>query len=487
MMRQAMIALVAGLIAPLALAPFDIWPLALASLIALAKLTAPSPSRALFSSSFFYGLGYYGLGVSWVFVSIHSYGGVGPLLAGLMTLLFITALSLVFALPFWLLGRLANTSAHWLLGFPLCWSTGEWLRTWLFTGFPWLNPGYGFIDTPLAGWAPVAGILGLGFILALCAAGFALIRDKSSLRLALLLAILTIGSGWSLQQQPWTTAAGEPLTVGIVQPNIDQNLKWERDYFTTTIDRLNQHTNALITQSDWIVWPEAAIPLLESKAFHYLSMINQQALEHEVSLFTGILSDVYDDQGLSIYNSILGLGEADGQYFKQRLVPFGEYVPLKHTIQDWLPFFDLPMSNITKGNSQQGTLTAGDYQVAASVCYEIAYSHLIARQARDSHALITVSNDAWFGTSIGPKQHAQMARMRALETGRFIVRATNTGHSFIANANGAVVQRAKPYIVTHTQASIVPMKGNTPYMLWGDWPMIILLIVIVIVMRYRVH
>ncbi len=461
----------------MALAPFNLWPIGLVSLAVLAYLLKDRGPKATFWYSFLYGLGYYGIGVSWVFVSIYDFGGGSLPIALGMTAGFVLLLSTIFTQSFWLYS-FSFRNRFWLLGFAIAWSLGEWLRTWLFTGFPWLNPGYAHLNTPLAGWAPIIGVMGIGFILALTASCISQIRRS----IPTLLTAVVIASLWSggalLRSYEWTRPIGTPISVATIQPNIDQNRKWDRNYRGPTFERLYGASAPLWENTDWIIWPEAAIPMLTSEAQYHFDELNHLANESNTAFFTGILSDYYTPEKRIIYNSIIGLGTANGVYYKQRLVPFGEYVPLEHALRGLIDFFDLPASAINLGPSGQDLITAGPYKVSTSICYEIAYSHLIAEHANNAHALITISNDAWFGDSIGPKQHAQMAQMRALETQRYLIRATNNGISLIADNKGQIVKKVESFVLTSLKADVQPMEGSTPYMRWQDKPLLALLVVL---------
>lgn len=470
--------LVAGALTPFAIAPFEHFWLVFLTLATFTFTLHQAVSRkACLLHGFLFGLGCFSVGVSWVFVSIYQYGSAPLPLALLLTTLFVVLVALVFALPFYLLGYFRRDHWRLLLGLPLLWVLGEWLRTWLFTGFPWLFLGYSQLDTPLAGWAPIGGVLLVSLLTAFSGSVFCGILARQTPANTRILAVIGVVIAWSegsaLRSLQWTKPAGDSLSVGIVQPNIPQQLKWDPKFRQPTIDILSGLT-ADLWDRDWIVWPEAAIPDTYSGAQSLLADIDKLALSNQASLFTGVLFDDY--QSNQYFNSIVGLGKARGIYHKQHLVPFGEYVPIERWLRGLIDFFDLPTSIITRGTAGQKGLQAGDYQIASAICYEIVYPALMAELAKASHAIVTISNDGWFGKSIGPRQHFHMARMRALETGRYVVRATNNGVSAIIAPDGTVQQQSTQFMRTSLTGEIVPMQGNTPFILWRNYLVLALLL-----------
>lgn len=479
--RGQALSLLAGAAVPLSLAPFNYWPIAIIALVIFAHSLIGLKGKQALQKSFFFGLGYYGSGASWVFVSIYSFGSTPMPLALSMTALFVAFLALMFSLP-WYFSHALNRrqSNHWTmpLNFAALWVLNEWLRSWILTGFPWLYIGYGHLDTPLAGWAPITGIFGLGLILAFSAAWIARLATLKSENQTLtphLLSGLLVIALWSggavLRDKDWTQANGDPISVGMVQPNIPQNLKWADHFREPTLDRLRTLSEN-IWSNDWVIWPEAAVPILYHEAGPFLLEMDARAQHENTALITGILYD--DHQQRKYFNSILGLGKAQGLYHKQRLVPFGEYVPLERWLRGLIAFFDLPTSVIHRGPSGQQGLLAGNYKIAPSICYEIVYPGLVSDAAAQSDVLLTISNDAWFGHSIGPLQHMEMAQMRALETGRYLIRSTNNGLSGIVDTKGKLIEKSEQFKMQTLSGQVIPMKGLTPFLRWGSSPVIIL-------------
>lgn len=473
------IALIVGALAPLSLAPFHFWPIGMVSAAIFALLIFQQSTARVMQRSFCFGLGLYGVGVSWVFVSIHFYGGASAAFAVLLTFLFVSFLALVFSLPFYVFGRWLNRHALGLLvTFPMIWMLGEWLRSWLLTGFPWLYLGYAHVDTWLAGWAPVTGIFGLSFFVVFTGAVIAawclrgqLTQDSNRLLTGatLVLGLIWLG-GAGLKTVEWTELGEEAIQVAIVQPDIAQDIKWQTDYVQPTLDLLTDLSSDL-WDNDWIIWPEAAVPLTYHDALPFLNEMNQRADETDTGLITGI---IYDDMSARrYYNSIVGFGDALGIYHKRRLVPFGEYVPLESWLRGLIHFFNLPTSIISLGPRQQGGIRVNNIDIAPAVCYELAYPELMAESASKAQVLLNISNLGWFGDSIGPPQFLQMGQMRALETGRYLVYSTNNGTSALINRSGKIEQQTRAFVAETLSGKIYPATGATPFMWWGNWPLII--------------
>ncbi|MEJ2442129.1 MAG: apolipoprotein N-acyltransferase [Exilibacterium sp.] len=476
--RGHLLVLLAGMSLTLAFAPYSFWPLSVLSPALLALSLRTLNGRQAMWRCFWFGLGLYTTGVSWVYVSIYKFGYASMPLAVLLTGIFVAALALVFSLPFYLFGRWFNGgSISLLLGFPACWVLGEWFRSWFLTGFPWLYLGSAHLHTWLAGWAPVAGVYGITLACTLGAATLAL--SWSWLRRhnpgPALLAIGCAGTLWplglGLRQIDWTHTDGNPVKIGMAQGNIPQEMKWRPDFLQPTLSRY-QNLSEPLWDNDWVIWPEAAVPMLYHGAVPFLEEMHNKAAATHTAFITGILYDDYYKQ--AYYNSIIGLGLGAGIYHKRRLVPFGEYVPLDQWLRGVIAFFDLPTSIITPGPADQRGLQIGTVQLAPFICYEVVYPDLVAESAARAQVLITISNDAWFGDSIGPLQHLEMAQMRALETGRFLIRATNNGISAIVDTHGRIIRKSEQFVQQSLEGEIQPMAGITPFMRFGSLPVTLL-------------
>lgn len=467
-------ALFAGALVPFSFAPFNLLILSYIGIAVFAWLILlPQNRKSLFINALLFGFGLFAVGVSWVYVSIHDYGEAMPALAVLMTFAFVLFLAAIFATPWLLLSFLPNKPIAQILCFAALWLLGEWLRGWFLTGFPWLYLGQGHLNSTLSGWMPILGSLGIGFVQAAICATLALsIQYRAKpicIRIAAAIALFIFIASPLLNRIDWT-APMQPVEVTLVQPNISLIDKWNAELRDANLQRLldlsEGHWN-----TDILVWPEAALPLTHLGNDQLLSEISEY-LGPETSLLTGRL--VYDSISRRFYNNVIGLGNGSGEYSKRRLVPFGEYVPLENQLRGLINFFDLPMSMISSGDSVQDQLKAGQLSIAIALCYEIAYGHQVAIDSRTANLLTTVSNDTWFGDSIGPHQHFQLAQVRAKETGKPVLRGTNDGISGLIDQRGRVIIQTDQFVATSVTAEVTPYSGKTPFSYWGQTPMTIL-------------
>ena len=469
----------AGAIAPFAFSPYEFWPVMLVSIGLLYLLIDKQSVRPAMWLGLVYGLGFYGAGVSWVYVSINQFGSAPPALALLLTAMFVLLLASLFFVPLTVLfSRLSHRCSSWqkVLLFVGLWVLGEWFRSWFLTGFPWLYAGYSLIDTPFAGLAPVAGVYSLSLLAALTGVLIAsFIAQGSSGQHAigqyLILAVVIIFAlvAVALDGRSWTERSStEPLTFAAVQGNISQDLKWDPGHLDETID-----TYLELSESYWdkdlMFWPENAVPTFIQNIPGLIQLIEYKASANDTAFILGMPWS----QGDSYYNALVGLGSAEGTYLKQKLVPFGEYVPFESLIRGLIDFFNLPMSSFSRGEDNQSGLKIRGEPVASYICYEVVYPDFAVQQAIDKGILLTVSNDTWFGQSIGPTQHFQMVRMRSLETGRYQLRVTNDGITALINPMGDVIASIPRYQTGVLEGEIPVMQGDTPFMRFGSWPMLI--------------
>ena len=474
--------LLAGALFPLSLAPFSYW---LAAIISMAALFASLPDQTAkesFKRAAIFGFGMFGAGVSWVFVSMYSFGDVSFLFALIGTLLFCALNASVFALPFMLCTLIPERKALWLIALPALWVISEWCRSWVLTGFPWLYAGYSHTDTWLSGWAPIGGVLLLSYFIGLVAVVLAQFRWQKDHRAQLLGSILILAifsSGLALQKINWTQPLEKAVSVALIQPNVDQSDKWSLSMRSQII-----HNLLAQTQPYWgaqiIIWPEGAIPVIYTQIADFLDTIHQQALEHQTALIAGLPSNTKPEG--PYYNSMLALGVGDGKYNKTRLVPFGEYVPLETLIRGLNNFFDLPMSSFSLGSQHQTPLMAAGLNISTAICYEIAYPDLVAKNTRNTHIILTVSNDAWFGDSIAPHQHMQMARMRAIENAKPVIRATNNGITALVDHQGKIYQQLNQYTDSVLAGDVIPHSGDTPFSKFASWPIVIFSLLVILLL-----
>ncbi|NCF17216.1 MAG: apolipoprotein N-acyltransferase [Haliea sp.] len=468
-----LLAPLSGALVTLSLAPFELWPLGILSCAIYAYLLCTCNAGQALWRGWLYGLGMFGSGVSWVYVSIHVYGYASVPLAVGLTALFCAALALFQALFAWsYVVFVRPLPGGMLMGFPVLWVLFEWLRDWLFTGFPWLYLGYAHSHTWIAGWAPIMGVFALSFICALTGTCLFLAwrsRQPIACTTYAIIVISLWGGGAALKPTVWVARASEePLSVAMVQPNVPQEHKWDPAWYPRILEQLQEATRPQFGR-DIIIWPEAAIPGYLQRAEDFLAPLVERAGNSESTLITGVPYRAGD----GIYhNSIVALGHGSGTYHKQRLVPFGEYVPLEQWLRGLIAFFDLPMSSFSPGPLEQPPLRVGAYRAAPFICYEIVYGDQVSRASRETDLIITISNDSWFGDSIGPLQHLQIAQMRALENGRYVLRGTNNGISAIIDHQGRIVKKSERFVATTLVGPVNVMLGNTPFGSFGTTPII---------------
>lgn len=472
-------AFTAGAAAVAAFAPLQWWPLvplALALLFHLWQRT-DSPRRAALLG-FAFGLGHFGTGVSWIYVSLHDFGAMPAPLAVLATALYCAFLALFPALVGSLQMRLAaGAGARLLLLIPALWTLAEWLRGWLLTGFPWLSAGYSQIETPLAGFAPVLGVYGVSFAVVLVGGLVVLAATRSGRTRTAALAgtVLLFAAGAALRAVEWTAPTGDPIPVALVQGNISQSMKFDPARYENTLAtylRLVESARARL-----IVLPETAVPrFVETIDARYLERLARHARQQDGDLLLGV---PLADRAGRYYNSVVTLGASPPQsYSKRHLVPLGEFVPPEF---GWIVrVLRIPLSDFTPGPEMPEPLAVAGARVAVNICYEDAFGEEIIRQLPRATLLVNVSNVAWFGDSLAPEQHLQISRMRALETGRSMLRATNTGVTAIIDRSGAVVARLPGYTEGVLIGSVQPYTGATPYTRYGNVPVLILAALLVL-------
>ena len=481
-----LLAVVAGAINTLALSPFDIWPFALVAsglfYIGLRELT---PSQALVRGWCF-GFGLFGTGTSWIYYGIHYFGGASVFLSGFLILLFTVAIAWLFALPAWLWARWLRRNEAPVtdaLTFSALWVGQEAFRGWFITGFPWLYSGYSQLDGPLTGLAPLGGIWLISFALALTSAilcnlpRILVSKHNGYIGIGLVLLVAPWAIGLALKHHAWTSPSGAPLSVAAIQGNIEQNIKWDPEQLNVQL-ALYRDMSFSSKHVDLRVWPETAVPVLKEYVEGYLGMMGEFAADRHSALITGIPIRQEVRHHKLYFNGITVLGDGDGTYLKRKLVPFGEYVPLQDILRGLITFFDLPMSDFSRGPAEQAILQAKGYKIAPFICYEVVYPEFAAGLSAKSDLLLSISNDTWFGSSIGPLQHLQMAQMRALEACRWMIRATNNGVTALINPFGQITVQIPQFERGILYGEVVPMHNLTPYLQCRSWPLIILCIVL---------
>ena len=395
------------------------------------------------------------------------------MLAIFLMLALVAIMAIYYGAAGWLIARLANGNPWALLAVaPPTWVALEWLRGWLMTGFPWMTLGYSQIDSPLAGFAPVAGIFAVSLALMISAAALvvAVATDGRDRWLAVAILVVPWLAGAGLRAIDWTKPSGPAIRTTIVQGGISQDRKWLREQFQPTIGLYREALYAH-PDSDLVVWPEVAIPAVLQQAEQYVSLFERDINGRDTTLLFGILER---DEDLKVYNSVVALDGVSRQVYRKRhLVPFGEYFPVPDFVREWMRMMSLPYSDISPGEDEQALLAMPDGNLlSVAICYEDAYAAEQLYAFPDATLLINVSNDAWFGDSIAPHQHLEIARMRALEAGRYVVRATNNGVSAFIGPDGALLESGPQFEYVSLTRDITPRQGMTPYARFGNWPVI---------------
>lgn len=475
------LALAAGGGASLAFAPAGLFPLAIASPAVLFLLWEGSRPGAAARIGFAYGTGLFLSGTYWIYTAVHDFGKAPAWLAIFLMLGLVAIMATYYALVGSAVARFTprGGALRWLVMLPGAWTLMEWLRGWLFSGFPWLESGYAFSDAPLAGFAPLGGIH-LVTLVASISAGAVVCVIRGGPRERALAAVLTtllwVG-GMALSGRGWTTPSGEALSVAVVQGAVPQDLKWQDAHKAETLALYRRMTEGVLG-SRLIVWPEAALPALAHEVGPYLANLWQAAEARGSDLVLGLLR--YDADTGRYYNGVMALsGDEAGWYYKRRLVPFGEFFPVPDFVRRWMRLMSLTYVDMTAGGDDQPALVAAGQKIGVTVCYEDAYGAEQLAVLRSATLLVNVTNNAWFGDSTAPHQQLQIARFRALEAGRYLVRATSNGVTAIIGPDGGISARAPQFVPAVLTGTVVPHAGLTPYARTGNWPVLLLAVLLV--------
>jgi apolipoprotein N-acyltransferase len=501
-------ALASGAALNLAFAPIGWWPVGLLAPAALFGLIRGLPPRRAARVGAAFGIGVFGVGTYWLYTCLHVFGLVPVWLTVILQSALVGAMSaypaaLCYAANRWWLKPGATRA--WLV-LPALWVLLEWLRGWALSGFPWLTLGYAFIDSPLAGWAPLLGVYGVTWAAAAAASGLnviftaaqgqaAALRSPAALgpgavrstaaltgaratavtapgtavtALAILVALFVAPS--LVARHPWTQPTGPALPVAAVQGAVSQDQKWQLDNRAATLDRY-----AGLTSQAWgarlILWPESALPVLANDIPDYLQELRHQGRAHDADFAIGLVD--YQPRTGRYFNGLLVMSAAgDGWYYKRHLVPFGEYFPVPAFVRSWMRLLSLPYDDISPGPERQPVLRAAGQNLGVTICYEDAFGSSQLKVLRDATLLINVTNNAWFGDSAAPHQHLEIARMRALEAGRFLIFASNDGITAAIGPRGELVARLPQFTEAVMRADVQPRTGLTPYARFGNYPVV---------------
>jgi apolipoprotein N-acyltransferase len=490
---QTLIAFIAGAIGVLGFAPFYAWPCVIISIAILFALWREARStRHAALIGFVWGLGLFLCGVSWLYVAIHVYGNMPAPLAALAIFLFCCYLSLYPMFAGALIHKLGKKYSQviaLLIIMPAGFVAFEYLRGWVVTGFPWLIAGYsqtpgGVIAAPLAGYAPVFGMFGITWLLAITAGALVVLlaeRKTISSRIKIALPVITAIvwlAGFALQTIAWSTPSGSPISVALLQGNIAQDLKWREDELANSL--FNYQELVLKSKAKLIVLPETATPAF----FHelppdYLTSLRLHAQSNGGDVIIGAPYSSQTNSTSPFFNSAISMGVAPTQrYSKDHLVAFGEFIPpLFSWVYQWL---SVPLSGFTRGGAEQAPMRLSNHLIAINICYEDAFGSEVARPLPGAELLVNMSNMAWYGHSLAAEQHVQFSQMRAMEASRWMLRSTNTGVTAAVNERGEIVKALPQFTRGVLDIDAVPRQGATPYVRWRDAPVLILLVVILL-------
>ncbi|NDU87023.1 MAG: apolipoprotein N-acyltransferase [Ferrovum sp.] len=472
-------------------APYNFWPAPILSLTLLGLLWSHCPHpRHTFMLGWLWGMGLFCGGIGWIEVSMHDYGGM-PLLTSWGAIFLFSALLSVFP---GLVGVLSHRfhdrpMSRWILATPALWSLTEWSRGWFLTGFPWLSLGYAQTPTsPLAGFTPVLGVFGTSAACAMVGGCLVLVltswHQKKSVLGGVLgsLMICLLGSG--LKQVHWTHPTGLPLQVNLLQGNIPQDMKFMSESKGLIVQRYN---NLLFNSTGrLILMPESALPYIrEQMPESYTEALEAFGYENNSDVLVGLFSEPERGQ---YYNSVFSFGHSPMQaYHKVHLVPFGEFIPMGELLAPLIhDLLTIPLDDQQRGQPHQPPLRVAGQWVGVDICYEDAFGEEIRQSLPRATLLANFTNDAWFGTSIGPEQHLQMAQTRALEAGRPLLRVTNTGVTALIGVHGEILARAPRQEIFNLGGEVTGYEGTTPFVYWGNYGILTLCgVALVLSLRWR--
>ena len=475
--KTSWFSLITGLSLAFAYAPFSLWWLPFIVLPIWLNNIRHLPTNAAFKQGLIFAFGWFAAGISWVHVAIDQFGGL-PLVISL-ALMFALCLYLALypALACYLCAKLSSDNTLKIELIPVIWLFTEYLRANVLTGFPWLSLGYTQLDGPLAAFAPIIGEIGINFLLLVVAVAVVNIYHNHYRKMASFSLVVIISVNVYLTQVDWLEITDEQLKVALIQGNIEQSMKWQPEQEWPTMLKYLELSKANY-DADIIVWPESAIPVLEPAAQDYLALINDTAALNNSAIISGIQNYHLDAQEYFNGLVVAGLKQPDDEqgsyyynnanrYYKNHLLPIGEFVPFQALLRPIAPLFNLPMSSFSRGSYVQANLIAKGYHVLPLICFEIAFAEqLAANFTEHTDLLLTVSNDAWFGDSHGPHQHLEIARMRALEFGRPLLRSTNNGITAVINHQGKVIASVPQFEEAVLRTAVTIVKGETPFSRW---------------------
>jgi apolipoprotein N-acyltransferase len=484
-----LLSVLAGAALPLAFAPFrQFWvaPLVYAALLHLWDGAVP---RRAFGLGFAFGCGAFLAGTYWTFIAVRDFGEAPLALALFLTVGLVAVLAVFVGAAGFVAARWfrARGAVAWLVTFPAVWVIAEWLRGWAFSGFGWLSAGYSQTDSWLMGYAPLAGVHGMGLAVLLSAGALlTLVRgDKQTRAVALVVLLVVWGGGAVVRDHAFTSPTGSELRVALVQGAVKQDLKWRPEELLSTMQLYGELTQQSVG-ADLVIWPEAAIPTLYEYVPQYLESLRRATAARGSTVLLGILRrNPSAPDGETFQNIVVALTATPQVYVKRHLVPFGEYFPVPRFVRDWMRLMNLPYTDAVPGAPDQPALEVDGQRIAATICYEDVFGAEQLHYLPSATLLVNVSNDAWFGDSIAPHQHLQIARVRAAEAGRYMLRATNTGMTAVVDPRGRLVRVLPQFEPGVILERVQGFAGATPYARVGNTPVLLLAIVALLVQLVR--
>lgn len=469
-----------GALIPFSFSPYNLFWLQFPLLAYLFLICLDQRPRLTFLRSFLFGLGWFVHGIHWLFYSLHYHGGSPVFLAVLMVVILAAVLALFPAFAMYLANKFIKSSKTimLLLVYPIVLLVFEWLRGYVLTGLPWVQLGTAHVDTFLAGYAPIIGGLGMALMATVVSGVLSLLLlkqfiekekiIKSYIKIGVTVVLVIYAAGFLLDLINWTEPVGDPVKVSIIQGNIPQSEKWKRENYRSTLEmyrRLSQEN----FQSDLIIWPETAVPGFKSRVLPYLNALAIEAEQTKTDILMGIF--ITDPETKRYYNSVITL---DNQmYQKRHLVPLGEYFPFRSLLDFFAQWINIPLSDIDLGKKEQPLVQAAGQKIGINICFEDVFDRDVLLDLPEATLLVNVSNDAWFDASPQPWQHHQIARIRALETGRVLLRGTNTGVTSVIGVKGEVVATIPQFKRGVLTTVVQGYQGVTPYVIWGNYLLII--------------
>lgn len=480
------VALVVGCLFPLGFAPFEWRSVSWLSLLVLFIVWQGVSVKRAFLRGWLWGLGAFLVGISWVYNSMHDFGGSPVLAAAVFTLCFAAFLALYPALTGGIWQRYLSDKPFWFsaLGLGLMWPVSEWLRAWVLTGFPWLMSGFTLLDTPFAGFMPLIGSLGASVIAATCVGLLSIAIYQGSqekiITTALVIVVALLLSS-SLNQIEWESKGDtRTLDVALVQGNVPQEVKLRSEYLNVSLQAYYELSKPHF-DADLIIWPETAMPTYRYAVEGFLNRVAAETEKENATVFTGIFFRA--ENGQDYYNAMLELGGEWQVYKKHQLVPFGEYMPVRWLMKLFSSFVDIPQSDMASSEKIDKPLSLAGASVATSICYEMAYPDVLRSQLGEADIMVNTSNDAWFGDSFAAHQHLEMARVRATEFAKPIARATNNGVTAFVDARGNIVSQIDQFKPLVLREKISLNSGQTIFYYVGQfWVGVVMVLILVVIL-----